>query len=458
VRLAAVSVIVAAIAAIPAPAYALASLATGFDADTVVFGGLAGQWFPRMQQLGSSWVRIPAAWNAIAPTRPRRPQSPADPAYDWSYLDAAVREAAATRQHVLLMLASPPGWALGAHAPRSAWPGTWRPDASAYGAFARAAARRYSGRFPDPAAPGRALPRVSYFQVWNEPNLRTWLSPQWTRRGRRWLPASPDIYRGLLDAAYAGVKTVQPRAHVLAAGLAPYGDPPGVDRMHPVTFLRELLCLHGEALRRGRCPVRAHLDGVDVHPYALTPTIHALSPDDVSVPDLGRLGRVLRAAGRAHTVLPRGGKPIWITEIAWDSSPPDPAGVPVATQARYVSETLYEAWRQGTTHVMWYEARDLGHPAKSFTGAGLFYASGQPKPSALAFRFPFVAIRGPHGAATIWGRAPRPGAVTIEISRGGWRRLARIRTTRGGIFYGRLRLSPHTALRARQGATTSETA
>ena len=50
--------------------------------------------------------------------------------------------------------------------------------------------------------PGAFLPRVRYWQPWNEPNLSYYLAPQWTRAGGRWVAASPVIYRGLLNAVY----------------------------------------------------------------------------------------------------------------------------------------------------------------------------------------------------------------------------------------------------------------
>jgi hypothetical protein len=412
-----------------------------------------------MEQLGSAWVRISAYWNSIAPTNPPpgfNAANPGDPHYYWSGLDHAVRDAEASNQHVLLMLEAPPSWALAPGAPRSAAPHTWRPNPIPFGAFAHAVAQRYSGQFPDPSQPGRALPRISDFQVWNEPNMPFNLTPQWTRRGNRWLPASPTIYRGLLNAGYASIKSVQPRAEVLAAGLAPYGDPPGISRMRPVQFLRELLCLRGAGLHRERCPNPAHFDAIDVHPYALTPTIHAFNQDDVSVPDLGRLSRVLRAAERTGRALPHGRKATWVTEIGWDSSPPDPHAISTVQQARYLSLALYEAWRQGVSHVFWYEVRDPGGRPSSFAGAGLFFSGGQAKPATVAFRFPFVAIRGAGAITTLWGRAPRAGLVSVEVARHGrWRRLLRLATTSGGMFYLRRRLGSRLTLRARIGTTAS---
>ncbi|MBV9467355.1 MAG: hypothetical protein JO206_08600 [Solirubrobacterales bacterium] len=442
--------------ALPGPGY----LATGFDSDTLVFDGdQVDAWFPRMEQFDATWVRIPASWRMIAPAN--RPPSfvaanPGDSHYNWSYLDRAVRDAAASNEHVLLMLDSAPSWALGPNPPSSAWPGTWRPSPTAYGAFVRAVALRYSGHFPDPSQPGQSLPLVSHFQAWNEPNLPVTLAPQWSRVGHSWVPASPTIYRGLLNAAYASIKSVQPKAYVLAAGLGPYGDPPGVARMRPVLFLRELLCLHGASLHPERCDAPAHLDAIDMHPYAFTPTIHAFNADDVSVPDLGRLSRVLQAALRTGRALPRGQKSIWVTEVDWSSSPPDSLGIPLAQQARYVALAFYQTWLQGVSHTFWYELLDPGGPAGSFTGAGLFFARGLAKPATVAFRFPFVALDDGNGVLTLWGRAPTAGVVTVEVARGGtWGPLTQLRTTRGGVFFARQRIGSHLTLRARLGAIAS---
>jgi hypothetical protein len=440
-----------------------ATLSTGFVADRLIadYPSQSGAWIGRMAQLGSTWTRIGAYWSLIAPRRPPLGFDGADagdPSYNWSYLDTAVRNATASRQHVLLTLAGPPSWALGAGAARAAFRGTWRPNAAAYGAFAHAVAERYSGTFPDPEEPGNALPRVAAFQAWNEPNLPNFLEPQWTRTPHGYVPASPSIYRRLLNALYANVKAVQPSASVLAAGLAPYGDPPGQGRMRPVAFLRKLLCLQGPSLRRERCGDPAHFDAIDEHPYALTPTIHAYNRDDVSLPDVGRLARVLSAAERSGGALPKGSKPIWVTEVDWDSDPPDraPGAVSLSHQASYVSLALYELWAQGVSHVFWFEVRDPGFAAKSLTGSGLFFSRGGAKPATTAFRFPFVAVSGGGGMSTLWGRAPAPGIVTVELyEHHQWRPFTLLRTTSGGVFYGQRRLGPNLLLRARERTVVS---
>ncbi len=418
-------------------------------------------WFARARALGSRWVRLGAYWNQIAPLQPAAGfagSDPGDPGYDFSRLDAGVRSATASHQNVLVMLLGPPTWALGANPPAGTYPGTWQPSPSALAAFAHAVALRYSGRFPDPLLPGRSLPRVTRFQVWNEPNLPTYLSPQWVRGpGGAWAPVSPAIYRTLLNAAYRAIKSVQPHALVLSAGTAPYGDPPGVGRMAPVVFLRELVCLHGAALNRERCPDPPHFDAADHHPYTLTPTHHAFGRDDVSLPDLGKLQRILRIAARRHTVMPAGVKPLWVTEIDWDSNPPDRASsVSLAGQARDLALAFYELWHQGVGHVLWFVMRDISY--KSLTGAGVYFANGTAKPSAAAYRFPFVALGRRGGTVTLWGRAPAPGLVTIErrVSGGRWRALARLRTSADGVFDGvRPAAAGSMRLRALEGRVAS---
>jgi hypothetical protein len=415
------------------------------------------RWLDRARALGSQWVRLDVRWALIAPPRPPAGFQPADPSssgYSWSQLDGEVRSAAAAGQHVLLLILDAPRWALGRGAPRSATPGSWEPQPRALGSFAHALAQRYSGSFPDPLAPASSLPRVGAYQVWNEPNLAEYLAPQWVRSRGGWTAESPRLYRAMLNAAYAAIKAVAPQTPVLAAGTAPYGDPPGHLRMHPVVFWRDLLCLSA-TLRPLRCGEPAHLDGLDHHPYSYSPTIHAYSPLDASIPDLGRIQRVVRAAERARTVLPAGPKPMWVTEINFASDPPVRGGVPLARQARYLSLTFYELWRQGVSHVFWFLIRDYPHNLEA--GAGLYFTDGRAKPAAFAFAFPFMALRARDGVLTIWGRAPHAGTVVIEraAGRGRWRAIMRLATTGGGIFYARRAIAATPGLRAVQGARAS---
>jgi hypothetical protein len=418
-------------------------------------------WLDRAAGVGSSIVRVNVSWASVAPRTPPPGFDPADPAsagYAWSGTDAAVRGAAVHGLGVMLTVTGAPRWAEGPGRPRDADPGTWRPQAAAYGAFARALAARYDGRFPDPLQPGAVLPRVRRFEAWNEPNLDTYLAPQWEGS----TDVGPELYRELLNHFYAGVKAAQPGATVIGGALAPFGDPPGGERTPPVLFLRQLLCLRGSRLARVACPRRAHLDALSDHPIAVgAPRDSAASTLDVTTPDIWRLTRVMRAARRSRTVLPRGPKPLWVTEFWYDSDPPDPNGVPLLRQARWYEQDFYTFWRQGARVAIALQLRDSaegkGYPYTNQSGA--FFLEGGPKPSATAFAFPFVAHRTRRDRVLAWGIAPRAGRVRVQARRGGrWVTVASARTRgRPHPFILGLRLSGHALLRARSGRVSSLT-
>lgn len=84
---------------------------------------------------------------------------------------------------------SAPDYAEGADRPATATPGSWRPDPAAFGAFAEAVARRYSG--------ANGLPRVRYFEAWNEPNLDVYLAPQ--QRGKSLVGVAREVVPLLVE-------------------------------------------------------------------------------------------------------------------------------------------------------------------------------------------------------------------------------------------------------------------
>jgi hypothetical protein len=421
-------------------------------------GAFRDGWLARARALGSSFVRITTYWSLIAPTRPADPSNPADPSYDFSTLDSAVRAATARGENVMLLVGWAPTWAESQPIPPNVMAGAWEPNPGDLGHFATALARRYSGHF-HPFHGGGVLPQVSYFQAWNEPNLDRYLMPQWYQYSTTggFVPASPGIYRSMLNAFYSGVKSVEPGDTVLAAGLAPYGDPPGGHRMTPVLFLEQMLCLDSSLQPSGSCPNPAHFDALDDHPYGLTPTAKAHNPANVGVPDLGKISRVVHAAQRYNLVLPAGPKPLWVTELAWSDVPPSPPSTAsLALQARYLPLGFYELWRQGVAHMFWFQLRDPPNSPNSFSGAGLYFLSGAAKPSAATYRFPFIAIPARHKKLTIWGLAPTPGQVLIEKRVGRrWRAVLSLTSTSGGIFYANHRLGSHLVLRAVAGASVS---
>ena len=430
------------------PAAATRGLITGFG------GPVDDQDLARMTSAGAGAVLIQVNWAGIAPQRPLIPQSPADPSYRFGALDQQVEAASAAGLQVILDFTSAPAWAEGRDRPDTAPAGTWRPDPAAVGDFGQALAARYSGRFTPPLA-SSALPRVRYFEVWNEPNLLIYLTPQWQGKA----PASPALYRRMLNSAYAGIKAAQPDAVVVTAGTAPYGESRGVARMRPLLFWRRLLCLRQDSLRATRCPTRAHFDVLAHHPIdtAGGPHHRSLASGDISMPELHKLRSLLRAAERRHTIQPAGRKPLWATEFWWVSDPPNKRyGVPLPRFARWIEGGLYELWRQGASLALNLEVRDAPYDATSplaYGQGGIFFHNGSKKRQAFtAFSFPFVVHRRSSGRLVAWGKSPRAGTLTIERRRrGGWRKVMSLPVKAGApgpVFTASMRIHGAATLRA----------
>ena len=444
--------------AMPAGAQAARPLAIGF-LDGVWTADDRAPWLTRAVDSGSDILRIDVGWNAGR--RPADPRNPADPAYTFTRADAAIADARARGLRVLASFTGAPAWAEGPGRPAGADPGSWKPDPQAVEGYGAALARRYDGTFPDPAHAGRALPRVDAFQPWNEPNLDKYLAPQWSA-GKTFAPAH---YRRMLTAFTKGVKSVRSSALVVTGGTAPFGDPvANGHRIMPARFVREMLCLRrsrGRLLRTASCPSPARFDILAHHPYSVgSPTRKALNPDDVSIPDIGKLTTLLRAAERTGGALPRKRHRVWVTEVSYDSSPPDPQGVPVAQHARFLEQAFYLLWKQGVDTITWFQIRDQA-PLPSYAAtvqSGIYFADGRPKPAQRAFRFPLVAERAGRTALRVWGRAPVAGRVRIERRAGtSWRLVRTVRATRHGTFFARIPARSRTSLRARVGSETSLT-
>ena len=448
--------LVCVVGASAAPASAARGLTTGF-AD-----GLLGSpdasvrqaWLTRASDAGAGIARINASWASIAPTRPADPTNPGDPVYSFGALDTAVSAAVGNGLTPLVTITGAPGWAEGAGRPSGVMPGAWKPDVGAYGQFGAAVAKRYSGGFA-------GLPRVVYFQAWNEPNLDIYLAPQY--QGQRHKPVGALLYRSLLNAFYDAVKVARPDAKVVSGGTAPFGDPVGGHRTRPVLFWRTVLCLkqkHGK-LRKGKCPPGGPvtMDVMAHHPIKAFggPLKPALSPNDASSADLGRISRLLRAAERFHTVLPRGHRPLWATETWWETNPLDSlAGVDPVRQAYRLEQALYLIWKGGGSVAVNLQIADTATHAEGGTDqSGIFRADGTPKPSFTAFKFPFVGDRTRRGVIA-WGKSPAAGTLLIQQGRGGgWRTLRRMSVGTGQVFTARLHLRKKSRLRATVVGQTS---
>ena len=457
------------------------------------------KWFARATAAGARYARINVYWSSVAPRKPANPTDPADPAYNWTEIDNAVTSARQQNLEVILLALNAPTWAEGANKPKNIRGGVYKPDPGAFKQFATALAKRYSGTYVDPddppigggggcglpicppaassaatggqAAPakqaGPVLPRVTLYEAWNEPNLDNYIYPQWNGKS----PASPEIYRNLLNGFYDGVKSVSSANQVIVGGTSPFGTPPGGSRMSPLFFWRQVFCLSNKLKKTAGCTGSSQ-PRFDIFAHNAinspgdTPDIHASNPDDATPADMGDLRKVLKAAEKRGTVLGRT-HGFWSTETWYESSPPERAknkALPLKAQAQAMADAMYILWKQGATNVIWLQLRDSPYnpknPALVGFQTGIYFLNEKPKPSVKALRFPFVVdVKGKRGPkAVFWGIAPADGQVKVQLKKGGYRTVAKKRVSGGEVFKlkGRLR-GKGSKLRATMGSQKSLT-
>jgi hypothetical protein len=279
-----------------------------------------------MRALGVDRLRVTAVWQQIAPMgfSRRRPRFHAShpreyPRANWAALDRAVRLARRADLRVMIDIGFwAPLWA--SQPSRGQSRGVRNVSPVEFGAFARAVARRYDGRY---RVAGRRLPRVDTFTIWNEPNHPGFLQPQW--RGD--VPVAADQYRSLVFSAYPQIKAAQSDSRVLIGGLAPGGDDTGLERraVPPLAFLRRLACVDDalQPVRDGACRnfQRVPADGLAHHPYNLH-RLPAVSPgvaDWATIADLGALQQTVAGLVAGDRLAP-GARSIWLTEFGYESN------------------------------------------------------------------------------------------------------------------------------------------
>lgn len=443
----------------------------------------------RLSELGADRIRLTAGWSAIAPQPYAKavPGAPFDASDSRTYpdrafkgLDTAVKAATANGLKVMIDLAFwAPRWAVGQPSPN---PDRERffVDAAAFGDFATAVSRRYSGGYRDPEAPDKNLPAVRLYTTWNEPNHPSFLKPQWARaRGGGFRPASPHIYRAMHNAAYDAIKKVSWQNRVLLGGTASGGSTtPGKGGVPPLQFVRALACVDDnfKPLDVPECvnytPVKA--DGYAHHPYSrvVSPATSAPSPDDVRIADSARLGDLLKRLHRERRLASR--LEIFNTEYGYESRQDDPyQPYDRDQQAAFIGWSTFLAWKDPNTAMMaQFLLRDID-PAESGRKrgtrqyyrdwqTGLYDAAGDAKPAARAFKLPFWAETRGTGTDTdkavlLFGQVrPGTGPRAVRVERqdpatGVWQPIqtlergcdpdtAEFLTDRAGVF---LRTAPY---------------
>jgi len=202
---------------------------------------------------------------------------------------------------------------------------------------------------------------------------------------------------------------------------------------------------------------RLNIGGVAVHPYNQggygTPQSRTRTKTSLPLAYMPRLHRLLAAAARRGRI--GGGKGIWVTEFGFQTRPPDPLGVSLDAQARYINESdrLFYADRR-IKSVAQYELTDVPQRDQFNTGLRLLRPGAQ-KPAYAAYRMPIVVTKGSSAnSVEVYGQA-RPArliggatrvAVQMQVA-GVFTTIAQPLTNSRGIF--RVNLSQSGAAGAR---------
>jgi hypothetical protein len=328
-----------------------------------------------LDRLGAQVVRFTVNWRQIAKHRPRRATNPADPAYDWSNADAVLNGLHQRKIPAIVTLYGTPAWANGGRGANGA-------PTSKYSlpAFALAVAARY--------------PWLRMWEIWNEPNLRRFLSP-----------TSPRIYvQKLLNPTYAVLKRLRLTNRIAGGATSPRPTPSGLS---PVEFMRGMRAAH------------ARLDAYSHHPYPVTrgerPSGFARNVCKYckGVLTLANLPVLLKEVRRDF-----GPKRIWLTEYAYQTRPADPSGVSPSVQAKYLAEAALRAKSARFVDILiHFIVKD--EPQVAGWQSGLFSAAGAVRPAFNSFQLPVVQSGRRGLRTTIWGQV-RPGKARR------WYRLQRL--------------------------------
>ena len=305
-------------------------------------------------QANATIIRLLVQWNLVARLRPGNAADPFDPAYVFGDVDEAVLEAQRNDQEVILTISGTPRWANGGRNPN-----IMPRRVADFTAFARAIAARYSGRFS-------GYPFVRFWSVWNEPNLQLFLSPQFDGRGRSVAPAN---YAKLAAAAYTGLKAGNPRAQIAIGETSARGSDKatGLRPTHSPGKFAELVA---------KANPRLKFDAWSHHPYPFNPNsrpTQIVKWPNVSLASLPRLNQSLKLWFK------RTSAPIWVTEYGHQTRPEDSLGIPYATQAAYIQQSMSMAASFPFVNMfIWFVYQDdQGQPWES----GIYTQSGSPKGS-----------------------------------------------------------------------------
>ncbi len=262
-----------------------------------------------IREAGFTWVKQHVAWRDV--------EGAAKGAYNWYFTDRIVADAESLGLEVIFRLDSEPAWAVPPTGVRSYNGPPEHPED--FGDFCHALAVRYRGR-------------VRAYQVWNEPNL-----------SREWGGFQPDPagYVALLRACYLGIKTGDPNALVISAGLSPT-DTGLPDALPDIVYLNAMY----------EAGAASYFDLLGVHaPGFLYPP--EMSPEEVAERHDGHRFFCFRHVEDTRAVMLRygdGWKQVAVLEMGWTTDPLHPNYAWFAVSEEQQADYLVRAFRYAKEH------------------------------------------------------------------------------------------------------------
>lgn len=270
----------------PAVTNQTAEFGFGFGTEVLIPGLDADFVAGRVNELGVNWVKHPIDWARYEPTQGQ---------INFAELDFIVATLEGTGANIMLSVVNSPDWA------RPGVEGLAPPaDYTTYASFVGALASRYGDR-------------VAAYEIWDQPNVQT----NWNGK-----TVSGTEYVAFLSSAYTAIKSAQPEAVVVSAGLAPTGGGPGA--VNDRDFLRQMYAA-------GLADIS---DGIGAHPYGwanspdstcceTNPEITSFDnhPSFFFIETLQDYRAIMLEAGDGETF-------IWVTEFGWGSNENFPIEAP----------------------------------------------------------------------------------------------------------------------------------
>jgi len=373
--------------------------------NTLIYGATTpegrGEALDKLRATGARVVRISMPWRMVAGNTgacagqtPELLRDHNHPCYNWGVFDQVIQGARQRQMDIVASIYEIPSWVN--ESDQASYTGTDALFASRvvphWQAFQFAAASRYNTSSP--------YGFVRYWTIHNEPNSAIFWTPIKTSAAR---------YPVLFRAVAPEIRAASPSALIAGGPTGPRST------VKPGKWLKAVL----PAMTRNGS--RPFLDAWAHNPYAglpVGPRVRATRLPDIGISNIADLVKLLDSYAVTRK------KPIWATEFAWQTSPPDRLfGTAPVNQATYLAEALdiMESTKRFRMAI-WYALVDPTDIPGDFQ-SGFYTATGAVKPSLAMFMRPISrsVVKAKRGTAVrIWGASVvSPGTPQIQISLNG---------------------------------------